>query len=545
MKNSYLRCVVLSMFCLFFLITPSFGYWRDVHKKITEKVIEQNTLLLNNSLKKMGFTAGYADKLKGNSIADWITEGSKLEDENVSALVVARYLNHFYDPISNQGLSDTPYYGTSSYKWASDDSFNEWSWKRARDFFYDGLTKPTQTERDNALANTFRAVGQVMHLVQDIAVPAHVRNDAHPAGDIYEKYTARVNVNDFMNTSISFPSGYISTSSGAPRYFWDTDTYTGSSVPTSDAIGLAEYTNANFFSEDTIFSSNYPHPTYADTTYASIDWKHPEITDAEDGKLDSRIYIRKTVGEADARMASMSYISRDCIKKGNIQFKPWILDEAVHNDYASLLIPRAVGYSAGLLNYFFRGSIDITLPSSGVYSVIADPAQSGNGFTQIKLKAQNTTPNNEQMTNGSIKLVVKYKVALSDPFHSDPAPVSADFSYIVVPEANDVRSISRDNPVELTFDLTNNAIPLWATDVYLQVVYHGRLGNEDGPLQSDSKTSANLRLWMTITTWIKSASMDSGIRQAVRRHIMRSPTRQRTGITGRTIWRMTKSRYLR
>ncbi|RMG00995.1 MAG: hypothetical protein D6726_10390, partial [Nitrospirae bacterium] len=80
--------------------------------------------------------------------------------------------------------------------------------------------------------------------------------------------------------------------------------------------------------------------------------------DAEDGKLDNRVYIKKTVGDADIRLASFSYISYDLIKKGYYQFSPIVLDDKVYSDYASLLIPRAVGYSAGLLNYFFRGEID-------------------------------------------------------------------------------------------------------------------------------------------------------------------------------------------
>jgi len=33
-----------------------------------------------------------------------------------------------------------------------------------------------------------------------------------------------------------------------------------------------------------------------------------------------------------------------------------VLDNNVYAEYASLLIPRAVGYSAGLLDYFFRDS---------------------------------------------------------------------------------------------------------------------------------------------------------------------------------------------
>jgi len=39
----------------------------------------------------------------------------------------------------------------------------------------------------------------------------------------------------------------------------------------------------------------------------------------------------------------------------------WTLDERVHEDYARQLIPRAVGYSAELLDYFFRGRLAVDL----------------------------------------------------------------------------------------------------------------------------------------------------------------------------------------
>ena len=53
---------------------------------------------------------------------------------------------------------------------------------------------------------------------------------------------------------------------------------------------------------------------------------------------------------------------------------------------------------------------------------------------------------------------------------------TADFSYIVVPEANNVTSIPTTTTT-LTFNLAPG-VPLEATDVYLQIVYHGQLGNE-------------------------------------------------------------------
>ncbi len=158
-----------------------------------------------------------------------------------------------------------------------------------------------------------------------------------------------------------------------------------------------------------------------------------------------------------------------------------VLDEDVYKDYAFLLIPRAVGYSAGLLNYFFRGNIEITLPASGVYAQTNNPAI---GFSQIKLLARNTSVNNEQMNDGTIELVIGYRRAIDDPFINYPEdyPFKAEneITYIVVPEANGIRSIPNDRYVELTFDLSSNPIPLFAINVFIRLIYHGQLGLEDG-----------------------------------------------------------------
>ena len=52
---------------------------------------------------------------------------------------------------------------------ANQDVGGKWSWKDARDYF--------KTQRDIYFANTFRGLGHLMHLVQDMSVPEHVRNN--------------------------------------------------------------------------------------------------------------------------------------------------------------------------------------------------------------------------------------------------------------------------------------------------------------------------------------------------------------------------------
>jgi hypothetical protein len=167
--------------------------------------------------------------------------------------------------------------------------------------------------------------------------------------------------------------------------------------------------------------------------------------------------------------------------EGGLFYSTFYRDEKCHEAYAQKLIPRAVGYSAGLLDYFFRGNIEITLSDSGVYAETENPAT---GFTQIKLLAKNTSANGEQMNDGTIELVVGYRRAIDDPFLNYPVeyPFRAEdeISYIVVSEKNGIRSIPGDGSVELTFDLSEKPIPLWAINVFIRLIYHGQLGNEGG-----------------------------------------------------------------
>jgi len=351
-----------------------------------------------------------------------------------------------------------------------------------------------------------------MHLLQDTSVPDHVRNSAHPEDAIFGKnpFTGSAYFESwaknnylFINTLAANPifptvSFNVSYNGLAPTtQLFDAEIYNGTNPSTGLTQGLSEYTNANFFSNSTIFAAEiyqasdrhyfpYPKKTSTDLQSFIAGSKAYETITAEDGNTDKAYWISKTAdGETIKHFLRARYFTNivyNLFGEGPLYYSTFYRDEKCHEDYASLLIPRAVGYSAGLLNYFFRGAIDISLPSSGIYSVI-DPTQPGfdpskAGFTSIKLKATNTTTTGENMTNGTIQLVVKYKVAQADPFHSTPVAISPGFSYIVAPEKNNVSSLYIATPTELNFDLSQNPIPLWATDVYLQVVFKGTLGAE-------------------------------------------------------------------
>ena len=473
------------------------------HRYINEKAVGKSEL--DTFLKfHFGFNVGINERIGEKRAWQWIRDGGQEEDEPEW-----RCLRHFHDPLNaswdNAGLlslyQSMIYWSQTPDPANSYGLYNEYSWILAREYYHQALL----TGSEEQYAKTFRAVGQLMHLVSDAAVPAHVRNDPHVPyvkdADHYEEYVKNLfnNNNDdgaiasltFDNFTVDraiFDKAVYDPMAPSPiSALWDHDEYKpdGSNLPiqSNTTIGLAEYTNANFWTEDTfpwkLFSGNYPHPNLNDTNYDENVWLNPEAVDAEDGEIDNRIYFSKKTGDPVTHFMTAGYWYYQLYMKDKPEMDyAFLLDEICFKDYAAKLIPRAIGYSAALLDYFFRGSIEIALPAenhhAGAYAITTDPDQ---GFTHITLNAQNTSYSGEKMTNGSVELVVKYKLALDDPFHSYPVPTTEEFFYIVASESKNTRMIPDDEYVELEFDLTP-AIPLNATDVSVNLVYKGMMGRE-------------------------------------------------------------------
>lgn len=466
-----------------------------VHPNVNQAAVYKSNLDLFMK-RQLGFMGGIRTKIDDEEALMWFREGGKIEDN------APNWLNHFHDPLKpwdNAGL-DLPGLvpELSSLVWAqlSDDprdfTINRFCWTAARNHYYSALT--SGSESDWAL--TFRTLGQLMHLVADAAVPAHVRNDSHPFGEPYEEWTAaKGSMDEELNSELDYKNPYPvppiifekavhnpTADSMAPSSIsalWDQDVYVPGGSPQDGLVGLAEYTNAYFFSEDTLNTNEYPHPNPSDTDILSIDWKNPELVDKQDGKKDLKIYLHH--GSTNRRLATISYFLHDCLPPRSCwDYSLYFLDDAVYRDSASLLIPRAVGYCAALLDYFFRDTIEITAGSEGIYSLYNpnDPAGDAGGFRTITLMARNSSAySGEVMSDGKIELIVKYRVARSDPFVSAYVPASEPLPNIVAPEKYGVRSIPNDGFVALAFDLPQ-ALPKEATDLYLQLVYKGTIGAE-------------------------------------------------------------------
>jgi hypothetical protein len=361
-------------------------------------------------------------------------------------------------------------------------------------YFLVQKTNMNEDVRNQYVAWTLQALGHTLHLIQDASVPAHTRNDLHGPFEPYESWTNQnKEALPYDDENLTPWSNWEQNPTiKVPDVFIDADKLKDSTTPPITGLnqGIAEYSQANFFSADTILDDGESETINSNHNLRGITMNDlGGILFPEEKQFGNKKYNFYYVRNETAQIPHFALcgIPWHLIQMNSgvkyryantMQLNFTVDDPEVNKDYAAKLIPRAVGYSAGLLDYFFRGSIDIKLPSkqyhSGIYAMTTDSDQ---GFTHIVLDARNTTPDGEKMTDGSIELVVKYRLALENPFQSHPVPKTEAFSYIVAREANNIRAISSDEYTELAFDLSP-ALPIWATDVSINLVYKGNLGAE-------------------------------------------------------------------
>ncbi len=375
---------------------------------------------------------------KKDSIEKWLAQGAEYEDAGGWWAIASgngRFMNHFHNPLKpweDAGLNAGIFHGQSSIVWAQDriNQLNprwpgppkggDWSWKTVRGYFNMALRASSDIVRKEYLAKTFRGLGHQIHLLQDMAVPAHVRNDAHPLDNSFNpgfetwasvhQYllpclledhstltvetlkacdalnASQVNIQDYypnVNTTgfrrTLYPGTYLERKIGSSALFTDTDTYSGDiNLPTTGLTqGLAEYTNSNFFSDDTIFTETrdkddpkyFPYPRKEGTDLAKLEneEKAPKQITARDGIPDRMLFVEKTSAEGEQveHFLRIGYIWKR-LGMSPLANRHLQIDEYCHLDYTKKLIPRAVAYSAGLIDYFFRSELSLTRETTGI-----------------------------------------------------------------------------------------------------------------------------------------------------------------------------------
>lgn len=373
----------LRLWAMFLLATapiPAGAYEPETHREIAIKAAQPNASSTDEVLKtELGIRGGIAEVLLGQRVGiDFlIGEGAFSEDSPFT-----RSRNHFHNPLlpwESAGLTGI-FGGQSSVVWQqnrSQSSFlfggGDWSWQDARQRYLSALTgvglpQNTREQRDLALADTFRTLGHLTHLIQDASVPAHSRNDPHVIFEGYETWADRARRDTPRGERALFLQ-YLASPIKPPLTIFapgrqeapipiarliDSDLFDppgnfGSLL--DPALGIAEYSNGNFLSDDTIFRD------FTLPRRESLDLNSPFLEPV--GSRYQRYFPKVAEGQRIIHFVAESVLYKDATESAGEPISDGLeLTRLVYRDYAAELFPRAVGYSAALLDYFFRGKLE-------------------------------------------------------------------------------------------------------------------------------------------------------------------------------------------
>ena len=154
---------------------------------------------------------------------------------------------------------------------------------------------------------------------------------------------------------------------------------------------MADYSNRGFFTAAKNFdSTEYPYPSRDQSRY-SIAGFTPVRWDGTTASTSAPTHVYYgSVADAFQQTTAVNVplttfsVWDQFIRPGK-GLPTYSLNRINYDAMANLLIPRAVAYSAGLINFFFRGRVDIELPDEGVFAV-ADHA-SRKGFTMVRARS--------------------------------------------------------------------------------------------------------------------------------------------------------------
>src|SRR3989338_6863000 len=320
MENGKYQKLVFGSFLLATLMLPVFSY--AYSDKTTHPALTNETIDIFNHY--------YPESKLGDSDREKIIMGSEKEDSPIY-----RPLNHFYDPVYNVGLLNV---NLSAKNWSQNtraqaglniasvgilkDYFganSDYSWDRAvYDYVYGDKNR------------SLEALGHNLHLIQDMSVPPHVRNDQHLLGlddSPYEMFTKQFDKNSIKNLSDELIGGGQKpiTKNNLNNYFDD----------------LATLTNNNFFSKDTIFDKKYK--------IINIIKEEKKILSNKDEIWFEHAFLGKHLYKLDGYQKNYN-IEKSVIEK-EFLIKDW--DNLILTDYWNILSKQSVLHGAGVIKLFF------------------------------------------------------------------------------------------------------------------------------------------------------------------------------------------------
>ncbi|MEX2164321.1 MAG: hypothetical protein WD823_08775 [Sulfuricaulis sp.] len=470
------------------------------------------------------------------SIAGWLLRGAIREDDaygednpqddrDPANATLRRPLHHFFDPANNRPLTVTgiglldsdihtaPAWGLGT---TNANAFtqphapeagrrNHFTIFDVREAMYRALTgrkqngsedshAQTKAGRDKYWATTFRALGDVVHLIQDMGQPQHTRNDQHAGKfpqtltghtSVYEKYiearatgaqshtvdgqTITPAPLDYLGSTTASPDGY-----SLPRFTRYSDYW--STSPGSDqtpGLGLADYSNRGFFTAGTNLGANayrLPDNNAAAYTPESAQGLLPHLPR-------ERIHFLRG-GPDNIRMTTEGLFDFWLVNTP----PSYSLNRFNYDAQANLLIPRAVAYSAGLIDYFFRGRIEAEDAHFADHGIALKLRNTLDPDLQPEWRDESLHAQTRSGDPSTLTVTYEYKDEQNVTRHvtSNPIPLVTDPNNSANDDNIAPGETSR-NVYSFTMEVpfVDPARPRIYQDLQYRLVYRGRLGNED------------------------------------------------------------------
>ena len=183
----------------------------------------------------------------------------------------------------------------------------------------------------------------------------------------------------------------------------------------------------------------------------------------------------------------------------------WTLTSRNFDAHADILLPRAVGYSAGFLDRFLRGRIEISAPGRQYYARTDQRKADGSPgtFDFLVVGLRNATPDFEMptqtavpqpITSGTMTLIARYhrngcydkelNGEFDENFVIPKFPPCSFFEYrgeeeiSVSNEKVLAEVIPSDFPLDFVFDFTDKPIPVDARDITLRILFESEVGGQ-------------------------------------------------------------------
>jgi hypothetical protein len=310
------------------------------------------------------------------------------------------------------GLTDAYGQRTDNISWALDKNVtlnpvlgsvrsNQYNIHHAFDYFKNSFEGTADDRRKNQ-AKLFASMGFIIHMIQDLHSPAHVRNGPHAGGDYLEIY-GRYNGGFNLKNGVWNGQGIVNVGNNNPSVF---DAVRNLDIKKSMLIENQYSSYQDFFTKEALWTSNnFFSEAHELTSYETVDSETGEglefnddrcidksttIFDARNDRLSRDQTGTRAIPNAETRfggsydkwfyitnpLANTSVTGIDVVA---FREKGWFTDcetmtavtdgvssnksyanynKKALSDTAANVIPRAVAASQTFIDYFFRGRME-------------------------------------------------------------------------------------------------------------------------------------------------------------------------------------------